>query len=581
MPNKTKYAALDPSVPSLAEIIEQVSNDVELAASKRRTIASRLRQLPKWDARARKLVAPVSPGAIPFTATHFEALVKRLCPAVLGIADKSLANAISDGRFVLQRYGLTEVRWIALSPSWAELDALIEEPFVRIQVKRLLRYFSAMGVPPSAVSGEMVVGFIRALEADVRLSDGQLHARRAVRAWRNLMRRHPDKWPQVPLTMPRRRVMWGRKWAVMPELDRDVDAFFSPPLAGQLFKTQRKRKLKSSTVRTQKEALRCYFSILLNQGVPLKALTLEWACGAAAFEQGIGLLEARAGAVTHWVEKIARVVFKIAKYSGLLAEDDIKKVERLYREVALAYSDWKRTQRSRDQDLLDALDDPRLMDALLALPTRTVRAVTTSDVITPRGAYAIQRALLLELWFCSALRHVNMLHLRTDHFKRLVIDGHERVVISVPADETKNEEATEHFLLEDVAALLNLYLEKCLPIIANAPTPWLFPGKKGGPKHHQTLRVQMTSWITGKLKLEGFHPHVIRKIVPKIALDEDPTAIEVVRRVGGWKGEKAMRNAYLQKRHRASQRRYVELLEARRLKAFAPAPAARRLGHGA
>jgi integrase len=579
MQNKPKYA--DSSVPSLAEIIDRVSNDVELAASKRQTIASRLRQLPKWDAQARKLVAPVSPEAIPFTETHFEALVKRLCPPVLGIADKTLANAISDGRFVLQRYGLTKARWIALSPPWADLEASIEEPFVRIQVRRLLRYFSAMGVTPSAVSGEMIEGFIRALEADVRLGDGQLHARRAVRAWRNLMRRHPDTWPQVHLAMPRRRVMWGRRWADMPVLKRDVDAFFAPPLAGQLFKTPRKKKLKPSTVRTQKEAIRCYISILLNDGVPLEALTLGWACTAAAFERGIGLLEARAGAVTHWVEKIARVVLKISKYSGLLAEDEIKRVNTLYREVALAYSDWKKTQRDRDQDLLDALDDPRLMDALLALPTKTVRAVAASDGMTPRGAYAIQRALLLELWFCSALRHVNMLRLRTDHFKRLVIDGHERVVISVPADETKNEEATEHFLLEDVAALLDLYLETCLPIIANAPMPWLFPGKKDGPKHHQTLRVQMTNWITGELKLEGFHPHVIRKIVPKIALDEDPTAVEVVRRVGGWKGEKAMRSAYLQKRHRASQKRYVELLEARRLKAFAPAPAGRRLGHGA
>jgi hypothetical protein len=50
-------------------------------------------------------------------------------------------------------------------------------------------------------------------------------------------------------------------------------------------------------------------------------------------------------------------------------------------------------------------------------------------------------------------------------------------VISVPGEETKNGEPTEHFLLEDVAVLLDLYLEKYLPIIANGPSPWLFPGK--------------------------------------------------------------------------------------------------------
>jgi integrase len=152
-------------------------------------------------------------------------------------------------------------------------------------------------------------------------------------------------------------------------------------------------------------------------------------------------------------------------------------------------------------------------------------------------------------------------------------------VVSVLAAETKNGEATEHFLLPDVAELLDLYLEKCLPIIANGPSQLLFPGKKGGPKHQQTLRIQMTNYISRHLKLEGFHPHVIRKIVPKIALDEDPTAIEVVRRVGGWKGEKTLRRAYLQKRHRASQARWVEMLETRRLRAFGPVLNARRPGN--
>ena len=81
----------------------------------------------------------------------------------------------------------------------------------------------------------------------------------------------------------------------------------------------------------------------------------------------------------------------------------------------------------------------------------------------------------------------------------------------------------------------------------------------------------MKNYVYRGIKLEGFHPHVVRKIVPKIALDEDPTAIEVVRRVGGWKGDKTLRRVYLQKRHRASQARWVELLlRARWLAAFRP-----------
>jgi hypothetical protein len=50
-----------------------------------------------------------------------------------------------------------------------------------------------------------------------------------------------------------------------------------------------------------------------------------------------------------------------------------------------------------------------------------------------------------------------------------VIAGVERTVVRVAASETKNGEATEHFLLSDVADLLTLYLDTYLPIIAGGP----------------------------------------------------------------------------------------------------------------
>ena len=59
----------------------------------------------------------------------------------------------------------------------------------------------------------------------------------------------------------------------------------------------------------------------------------------------------------------------------------------------------------------------------------------------------------------------------------------------------------------------------------------------------------------------------MRKIVPKITLDGDPGALEVARRTGGWKRDNMLREVYGQQVHRASQGRYLELLEERRLTA--------------
>jgi integrase len=565
------YGFEDPSVPSLAEIIERVRTDAGLPPAKRRVIASRLRQLPNWEGALRTSVCPRSASDFPFTESHFESLMKRLSPAVLGIAPKTLANVLSDGRFILDRYGLRSRGWAPLTPAWAALEGLIEKPFERMQIKRLLCFLSARGVAPGDVSPDHVAPFIQAVAADIRVGDAALAARRALRVWRKLMARHPVEWPQVRLEMPRRQSTWGRRWAEMPALEAAVDGFLAPPPPGQLFKGRRKKKLKPTTVRTQKEAIRCYASALANDGVPIESLTgLRAICTPEAFKRGVGALALRAGAVNHWVEKAARVILKIAKYADVLDAQEIEKVKTLYEEVSQAYHEWSKSHPDRDQRFLDRLDDPRLMNALLALPTRTVRRVVASGRLTTRAAYAVQRALLLELGLCSALRNVNLLGLRIDHIERVEIAGVERTVVRVAASETKNGEATEHFLLSDVADLLTLYLEIYLPIIAGGPTPWLFPGTKGGPKDQQTFRIQMRNFITRHLKLEGFHPHLIRKIVPKIALDEDPNAIEVVRRVGGWKSEVTLRRSYLQKRNRAAQARYVALLEGRRLKAFKP-----------
>jgi hypothetical protein len=64
-----------------------------------------------------------------------------------------------------------------------------------------------------------------------------------------------------------------------------------------------------------------------------------------------------------------------------------------------------------------------------------------------------------------------------------------------------------------------------------------------------------------------FHPHAIRKITTKICLDNDPGGIEVARRNLG-DTEDTTRSVYAQRVNRASQLKYVEALEKRRLTAF-------------
>ena len=68
--------------------------------------------------------------------------------------------------------------------------------------------------------------------------------------------------------------------------------------------------------------------------------------------------------------------------------------------------------------------------------------------------------------------------------------------------------------------------------------------------------------------------------MPKIYLDVDPGGLEVVRRQLGHTSNRMLHQVYLQRRHRASQRKYVDALEARRLRAFGLAEIGNKQGQG-
>ena len=65
-----------------------------------------------------------------------------------------------------------------------------------------------------------------------------------------------------------------------------------------------------------------------------------------------------------------------------------------------------------------------------------------------------------------------------------------------------------------------------------------------------------------------FHPHLMRKIAVKIMLDADAAAIEIARRLLGHSHASTTRLSYTQHQQRAAQRRYLAVLEGRRLAAL-------------
>ena len=101
----------------------------------------------------------------------------------------------------------------------------------------------------------------------------------------------------------------------------------------------------------------------------------------------------------------------------------------------------------------------------------------------------------------------------------------------------------------------------------SGPTRWLFPGENNRHKDPGPFRLQMNRFLKEHTGID-FHPHLIRKIVTKICLDDDPGAIEIARRCLGHSDERTTRKAYTQKQNRAAHECYLNALEGRRLAAF-------------
>ena len=265
---------------------------------------------------------------------------------------------------------------------------------------------------------------------------------------------------------------------------------------------------------------------------------------------------------------VAWTLVKLARHGGQLQAGEIAEVGRLYKVFSAKHRGKQGTARNRDEDMLSQLDDPRVADAFLSLPSRVVTQVLKSKRKTRVEALQIQKALALELWLCAPLRLTNFANLRLDqHFDRVTVNGSMRVLVRIPASEVKNSQALEHYLNEDAADLLELYVKEFRPLLAAGASPWLFPGYGTQAKAAAVLSGQMKKFVNAATGID-FHPHLIRKITTKFYLDADPAGIEIARRCLGHRDVRTTRLAYTQQQQRAAQLRYLDALETRRLSAI-------------
>lgn len=203
-------------------------------------------------------------------------------------------------------------------------------------------------------------------------------------------------------------------------------------------------------------------------------------------------------------------------------------------------------------------------------PTRTHVALARNAVILRLAQYG------------GPLRRTSFVTLRyqgDDPHLLLPVSDREGTLV-IPAIETKALKAVHIQLDRETVKMLKAYIRDFLPSArryAGAPkeNPHLFPGADGNTfpdgmghltkgKVNNTFKAQL--WRHCRIKL---NLHVMRHLSGKIILDQDPSAMELVRILLGHKSIKTTHSYYAEVNSIIAQRRYLHLLEKSQRKVLA------------
>lgn len=511
--NLAKNAFADPALPSLADLIERVGADEDLPSRRRSDLRSSLRCIAE--------VLGLPPSAVPAGPTFLRERLGSVSAASAGVSRKRLQNARSDLGFVLDRYDLSRQRtYLApLAPEWQALWDQLDDRYHRTALSRFLRYCSAQGIAPDAVNDDVSAAYLTAMESESLIRAPRESHKTMCRVW-NRLAGSIEGWPVVELSEPRYRQTYGLCWCEFPQsLQDEVEAWVRLQAGGDLFAEHGPPKpLKPSTIATQRDHLRCFASALVRCDHAVEAITsLSYLVRPVHVRQGLEWFVARyGGKPSPYVGAIAYTLRTIALHGVEMAEADRKQVVRYYQRLGSGRGSGL-TRKNRDT--LRQFDDTAVVQRFLAWPARAIARVMRSDRGTRAEALRVQSAVGAEFLTFVPLRLGNFAGLRID--RHLIFRSDGTLAIHVPGEEVKNGRDLDLEVPHEVAGHVRLYLDRFRPRLIEGASPWLFPGKDGGPKHITTLREQLKKAVREGAGVT-MTPHQIRHIVGKLFLDQRP-----------------------------------------------------------
>lgn len=551
------------AVPSFAEAKARVATWTDVPETRGRDMISALTTAAKILAKDERLI----PCDVGWLNRHlFEQH-----PAVMGKSTRRFANVVSLLRAVLRRLALhaPEIRGDKDLPAeWRSLLAAVPEEARRSCLRGFARFCAQSGVSPVAATDAVLQDFAIHSAATRLGASVASCAGTTVAAWNASVQAKLPGWPDAKLAAPRKRQPYTLPLTAYPQSFQDDVERFRQRISGTDEQGKRrgrfvfrhagagpKAPLKPASIKTRLFAIQQAAGILVLLGEAqveeLRALrdlvqpaervgaVIDWLADRHAEKHGLAEnAEVQGGQIA----QVAETLRQVARHHVGLTGADMEEIQEWASAVGVRRQiGMSPTMQGRLRKLIQRR--PRAL--LLHLPDRLMAEARVAASSHDAGRLALWAAALEILLFCP-LRQRSLRELRLDrNLQRLDPRTGQLTRLVLYPDNMKAENSLDWPVPVRSAALIDEYIRKFRPAIADADNPFLLPGEDGtGYRSHSGLSNALVKKIEEYCGVRA-NLHAMRHLAAWRYLKEHPGQYEDVKRILGHRDVKTTQAFYI------------------------------------
>ncbi|MFM7654289.1 MAG: tyrosine-type recombinase/integrase, partial [Paracoccaceae bacterium] len=364
-------------------------------------------------------------------------------------------------------------------------------------------------------------------------------------------------WPDVEIQVPNHSRAYAlAKADFSEEFVTDVEAYLHHLAVVDPFQDVPRKAMARTTLRDTKLRIYQLASALAQSGRDPKTFTglcdlvTPEAAKTALREQ----YQRNGGRKTGQLANYARTLINAARHWVKVPEQEIETLRALARSITPRVGGMTDKNRAR----LRQFDSEDAVQRLIGLPGLVFAALPSSGRLSTTQALRAQSALAVAILILGApLRIKNLASLQlgvhVQETRPIVLSGSAgnggkgatRIRhIVLPAHEVKNDKDMEFTLPSGLCKFLDTYVNRCLPILVQGGSTYLFPNTSGGSKRADGLSVQIKTFIRREMGLI-VNAHLYRHLAAKLYLERNPSDYPTVQMLLGHKDLQTTLRAYV------------------------------------